>query len=382
MMQRWSPTSWRSKPISQQPHYPDPAALRRAEAELGARPPLVFANEIENLKQELARVVTGQAFLLQGGDCAESFAEFDAAKIRDTCKVLLQMAVVLTFAGSCPVVKVGRWAGQFAKPRSDDTETIGGAALPSYRGDLVNDIAFTPAARTPDPQRLLQAYNQSAITLNLLRAYTKGGLGDLHQVHQWNLKFVKDSPLGAKAGIAILTGSLAPEGAVVKRAAVVPEMLIHDGPARVFEQEETALEAIFGGQIRPGDVVVIRYEGPKGGPGMREQLLPTSAIIGMGLGRSVALITDGRFSGATQGACIGHVTPEAYLGGPIALIEEGDRIRIDIPGGRVDLGVAPEVLEERRKHWQLPEHTKLEKGSLLERYRRVVGTAIEGARFV
>jgi 3-deoxy-7-phosphoheptulonate synthase len=198
MIHRWTPSSWRSKPISQQPDYPDPAALRQVEAELGARPPLVFANEIENLKQELARVATGQAFLLQGGDCAESFAEFDAAKIRDTCKVLLQMAVVLTFAGSCPVVKVGRWAGQFAKPRSDDTETIGGAALPSYRGDMVNDIAFTPAARTPDPQRLLQAYNQSAITLNLLRAYTKGGLGDLHQVHQWNLEFVKDSPLGAK----------------------------------------------------------------------------------------------------------------------------------------------------------------------------------------
>ena len=168
---------------------------------------------------------------------------------------------------------------------------------------------------------------------------------------------------------------------VVKSAAVAPEMLVHAGPARVFEQEETALEAIFGRQIRPGEVVVIRYEGPKGGPGMREQLLPTSALIGMGLGRSVALITDGRFSGATQGACIGHVTPEAFLGGPLALVKEGDTIRIDIPAGRVDLEVPEEVLAARKQRWAPPERTRLEKGSLLERYRRVVGTAIRGARF-
>jgi dihydroxy-acid dehydratase len=191
-----------------------------------------------------------------------------------------------------------------------------------------------------------------------------------------------ESPLSPRGGIAILYGNLAPEGAVVKSAAVAPEMLVHAGPARVFEQEETALEAIFGGQIEPGDVVVIRYEGPKGGPGMREQLLPTSAIIGMGLGSSVALITDGRFSGATQGACIGHVTPEAYMGGPLALVEEGDRVCIDIPGGRVDLDLSPEILEERRQRWQRPARTHLEEGSLLERYRRMVGTAIEGARFV
>jgi dihydroxy-acid dehydratase len=159
-------------------------------------------------------------------------------------------------------------------------------------------------------------------------------------------------------------------------------MLIHLGPARVFGQEETALEAIFGGQLCPGDVVVIRYEGPKGGPGMREQLLPTSAIIGMGLAKSVALVTDGRFSGATQGACIGHVTPEAYLGGPIALVEEGDIVHIDIPAGRVDLEVPPDVLEARRKAWRVPERTKLEVGSLLERYRRLVGRATEGARLV
>ena len=156
-------------------------------------------------------------------------------------------------------------------------------------------------------------------------------------------------------------------------------MLVHGGPARVFDREEEALEAIFGGSIKPGDVVVIRYEGPKGGPGMREQLMPTSAIIGMGLGKTVALVTDGRFSGATQGACIGHVSPEAYLGGPIALIAEGDRIEIDIPARTLTLAVDPQVLEERRKQWTLPESTNIPKGSLLERYRRMVGSAMKGA---
>jgi dihydroxy-acid dehydratase len=156
-------------------------------------------------------------------------------------------------------------------------------------------------------------------------------------------------------------------------------MMTHRGPARVFEREEPALEAIFGGKIRPGDVVVIRYEGPKGGPGMREQLLPTSAIIGMGLGRSVALVTDGRFSGATQGACVGHVTPEAYLGGPIAFVAEGDTIAIDIPAGRIDLEVPPEEIARRKTVWRIPEHTALPKGTLLERYRRLVGPATRGA---
>jgi len=188
------------------------------------------------------------------------------------------------------------------------------------------------------------------------------------------------APINPTGGLAILHGTLAPDGAVVKRAAVAPEMLVHTGPARVFDQEEPAVEAIFGGRIKPGDVVVIRYEGPKGGPGMREQLMPTSAIVGMGLGKSVALVTDGRFSGATQGACVGHVTPEAYVGGPIALVEEGDLIRIDIPAGKVDLLVPPAVLAERRQRWQVSDRTRLEPGSLLERYRRMVGTAIEGAR--
>jgi len=188
-----------------------------------------------------------------------------------------------------------------------------------------------------------------------------------------------DRPISPKGGLAILKGSLAPEGAVVKSAAVAREMLVHSGPARVFDREEEALEAIFGGRIMPGDVVVIRYEGPKGGPGMREQLLPTSAIIGMGLGKTVALITDGRFSGATQGACIGHVSPEAYLGGPIALIEEGDRIEIDIPARKLALAVDPKILEERKKTWKPPESTNIEKGSLLERYRRMVGSAMQGS---
>ena len=187
-------------------------------------------------------------------------------------------------------------------------------------------------------------------------------------------------PLSPRGGLAVLRGSLAPEGAVVKRAAVAPQMLVHAGPARVYNREEDAVAAIFGGQIRPGDVVVIRYEGPKGGPGMREQLLPTAAIIGMGLGESVALVTDGRFSGATQGACVGHLTPEAYLGGPIALVAEGDIIAIDIPAGTVDLRVPAETLAERRRTWAPPESTRLPPGSLLERYRRMVGSATDGAR--
>jgi dihydroxy-acid dehydratase len=186
------------------------------------------------------------------------------------------------------------------------------------------------------------------------------------------------NPLSPKGGISFLYGSLAPEGSVVKRAAVAPEMMVHAGPARVFDREEDALKAIFGRKIKPGDVVVIRYEGPKGGPGMREQLLPTSALVGMGLGRSVALVTDGRFSGATQGACVGHVTPEAFLGGPIALVQEGDRIRIDIPRGAIDLDVPSDLLERRKKGWKLPPGVELPRGSLLERYRRSVSSAMRG----
>ncbi|MBT4441743.1 MAG: 3-deoxy-7-phosphoheptulonate synthase class II [Oceanospirillaceae bacterium] len=197
-MKPWSPTSWREFPILQQPNYTDAHAIERVEQQLGSVPPLVFAGEARALKQHLAQVTHGQAFLLQGGDCAESFAEFNATNIRDTFKVMLQMAVVLTFAGSCPVVKVGRMAGQFAKPRSADTETFDGTELPSYRGDIVNSTDFTSAARVPDPERLMQAYNQSAATLNLLRAFAQGGFADLNKVHQWNQDFVRTSPLGAR----------------------------------------------------------------------------------------------------------------------------------------------------------------------------------------
>src|SRR4051794_36290676 len=171
----WSPHAWRDKPIRQAPAYPDPAALTAAEGQLRSLPPLIFAGEARALKAQLARVATGQAFLLQGGDCAESFTEFHANAVRDSVKVLLQMAVVLSFAAGAPVVKLARMAGQFAKPRSSDLETIDGVTLPSYRGDIINDAAFTEAARTPQPARMERAYSQSAITLNLLRAFAQGG---------------------------------------------------------------------------------------------------------------------------------------------------------------------------------------------------------------
>src|SRR5579885_1488731 len=198
MVERWSLESWRSKPIRQLPDYPDEAAVAAVEATLRNYPPLVFAGEARRLKAALADVQAGRAFLLQGGDCAESFAEFHPNTIRDTFRVLLQMAVVLTFGAAMPVVKVGRIAGQFAKPRSEDTETRDGVTLPSWRGDNVNDGAFTAQARTPDPQRLLQAYSQSASTLNLLRAFAQGGYADLHNVHRWMLDFVEGSPGSAQ----------------------------------------------------------------------------------------------------------------------------------------------------------------------------------------
>ncbi|MGH1398174.1 MAG: class II 3-deoxy-7-phosphoheptulonate synthase [Alphaproteobacteria bacterium] len=191
----WSPDSWRAKPVSQMPEYTDQAALQAVEAELTAQPPLVFAGEARNLERKLGEVAHGRGFLLQGGDCAESFSEFSADHIRDTFRVILQMAIVLTYGGSLPVVKVGRMAGQFAKPRSSDTETQGDVTLPSYRGDNVNGLEFTAEARTPDPQRLIKSYHQASATLNLIRAFAKGGYADLHRVHGWNLGFVEDSPL-------------------------------------------------------------------------------------------------------------------------------------------------------------------------------------------
>jgi len=198
MVAKWAPDSWKGKPIRQVPTYPDSERLAEVERTLRTLPPLVFAGEARRLREDLADVAHGRAFLLQGGDCAESFAEFGANTIRDTFKVLLQMAVVLTYAGASPVVKVGRMAGQFAKPRSADTETQGGVELPSYRGDIVNAIEFEESARIPDPERMLRGYNQAAATLNLLRAFAQGGFADLHKVHQWNLDFVSGSPQGER----------------------------------------------------------------------------------------------------------------------------------------------------------------------------------------
>ncbi|MGV3771034.1 MAG: 3-deoxy-7-phosphoheptulonate synthase, partial [Sphingobium phenoxybenzoativorans] len=198
MAAKWTPQSWRTHEGRQMPTYRDAQALAAAEAQLGTFPPLVFAGEARALKADLARAVNGEAFLLQGGDCAESFAEFHPNNIRDTFRVLLQMAVVLTFASKLPIVKVGRMAGQFAKPRSADTETIDGVELPSYRGDNINDIAFTAESREPDPQRMVRAYNQSAATLNLLRAFSTGGYASLDRVHGWMLDIMGRSPLAAK----------------------------------------------------------------------------------------------------------------------------------------------------------------------------------------
>ncbi len=191
----WTPDSWRNCPIRQVPSYPDEAKLAAMEARLTRFPPLVFAGEARRLKAQLGLAASGQAFVLQGGDCAESFGDFTANVIRDTFRVLLQMAVVLTFGGAVPVVKLGRMAGQFAKPRSSDTETVGGVSLPSYRGDIVNGPEFSAEARLPDPNRMEFGYFQSAGTLNLLRAFASGGYADLHEVHRWNLEFVQRSPL-------------------------------------------------------------------------------------------------------------------------------------------------------------------------------------------
>ncbi len=197
-MSIWSPTSWREKPILQQPTYPNQDELKRVLKELENYPPLVFAGEARRLKDQLADVANGDAFLLQGGDCAESFSEFHADNIRDTFKVLMQMAVVMTYAGGVPVVKVGRLGGQFAKPRSSNTETFDGVTLDSYRGDIINGVEFTKEARVPDPERMIKAYNQASATQNLLRAFATGGLADLHQVHQWNLDFAHKSEVSEK----------------------------------------------------------------------------------------------------------------------------------------------------------------------------------------
>ena len=191
MTKGWKKSDWRAKPRVQMPDYPDTATLAAAEAQLAKYPPLVFAGEARKLRKQLALASEGKAFLLQGGDCAESFAEFSADNIRDTFRVMLQMAIVLTYGAKVPVIKVGRMAGQFAKPRSAPTEVIGGVEYPSYRGDIINGFDATPEARTPDPQRMLQAYTQAAASLNLLRAFSTGGFADIHRVHSWTLGFAE-----------------------------------------------------------------------------------------------------------------------------------------------------------------------------------------------
>lgn len=194
MAKDWTPSSWRALPVLQMPDYPDPEALAATEKRLASYPPLVFAGEARKLTRSLAEVADGRAFLLQGGDCAESFAEHGADNIRDFFRAFLQMAIVLTFAGAQPVVKVGRIAGQFAKPRSSGSETKDGQTLPAYRGDIVNGIEFDAASRIPNPERQIMAYRQSAATLNLLRAFAQGGYANLDNVHQWMLGFVAGSP--------------------------------------------------------------------------------------------------------------------------------------------------------------------------------------------
>lgn len=194
----WTPSSWRNKTALQMPTYPDEAALRSAQDELFIKPPLIFAGEARALQRSLGEVAQGRGFLLQGGDCAESFDEFSADKIRDTFRAILQMSVILTYAGGVPIVKVGRIAGQFAKPRSADTEIRDDVELPSYRGDIINSLEFSKESRIPDPSRMIKAYNQCASTINLLRAFSRGGYADLARVHGWNMEFVSSLPQGKR----------------------------------------------------------------------------------------------------------------------------------------------------------------------------------------
>jgi 3-deoxy-7-phosphoheptulonate synthase len=253
--ERWTPQSWRSKPARHLPtDYPDAAALARAEDQLRAMPPLVFAGEARRLRELLSDVAGGKAFLLQGGDCAESFKEFSADNIRDTFRLLLQMAVVLTFAGGKPVVKVGRMAGQFAKPRSSAVESQNGVELPSYRGDIINGMAFTPEERTPDPERLLKAYYQSASTLNLLRAFAGGGYADLHNIHKWTLGFVEGSPQAER--YRDLAAKISDSLTFMRALGVTPEshpvlhtvevFTAHEGLLLGFEEAMTRVDSTSG----------------------------------------------------------------------------------------------------------------------------------------
>ena len=251
---RWTPDSWRAKPIEQSPIYPDLFALAEVERTLAGYPPLVFAGEARKLKRSLAKAAAGEAFLLQGGDCAESFGEHSADNIRDFFRLFLQMAVVLTFAASLPIVKVGRVAGQFAKPRSQGSETVDGVTLPAYRGDIVNDIEFTSEARTPDPRRQVEAYRQSAATLNLLRAFATGGYANLENAHRWMLGFVSNSPLSERyQGLADrITETLAFMRAIGLDPEAHPELRAtdfytsHEALLLGYEQAMTRLDSTSG----------------------------------------------------------------------------------------------------------------------------------------
>ena len=239
-MTRWTPESWRTKTALHMPaDYPDPKALAAVEDELRALPPLVFAGEARRLTSKLAQVERGEAFLLQGGDCAESFKEFSTDNIRDTFRLILQMAVVLTFASRKPVVKVGRIAGQFAKPRSSPLEEIDGVELPSYRGDIINGMGFTPEERAPDPQRLIRAYNQSASTLNLLRAFAGGGYADLYNIHRWTLGFAGDNAAGAQ--YRELADKITEALAFMEAVGVTPESHPDLSRVEVFTSHEALL---------------------------------------------------------------------------------------------------------------------------------------------
>ncbi len=253
-MATWSPASWRNQPIQQSPAYSDPAALTAVEQRLAGYPPLVFAGEVRRLKAALALAAEGQAFVLQGGACAESFGDFNANIIRDTFRVLLQMAVVLTFGGGVPVVKLGRMAGQYAKPRSSDTETQDGRTLPSYRGDTVNGPAFTAADRLPDPARMETGYFHSAGTLNLLRAFASGGYADLREVHRWNLSFAAKSPLASRYQdlAARIDETLSFMGACGMTGATIPQIreteffTSHEALLLPYEQALTRVDSLTG----------------------------------------------------------------------------------------------------------------------------------------
>jgi len=253
-MHNWTPSSWRNKPIKQVPEYEDTDHLSNVENTISTYPPLVFAGEARDLKDKLALASQGRAFLLQGGDCAESFVEHNPDNIRDIFRLFLQMSVVLIFATSLPVVKVGRIAGQFAKPRSSDTEVINGEELLSYRGDIINGIEFEKNQRKPDPERLLKSYRQSAATVNLLRAFSQGGYADLERVHSWTLEFLNNSPIGEK--YSYLAENITKSLGFMRACGVTPESVpqlrttdlytSHEALLLGYEEAMTRVDSITG----------------------------------------------------------------------------------------------------------------------------------------